>query len=175
MSAAAVVVALVAAERLAELALATRNTRALLRRGGVEEGAGHYPLIVALHAAWLAALLLLVPATAPLSWFWLGVFLALQALRIWVIASLGPYWTTRVITVPGAPLVRRGPYRFMRHPNYAVVAAEIAVLPLVFGAWRIALLFSLLNAALLAWRIRVEEQALAPRRRTASPSPAAPR
>jgi methyltransferase len=168
MSAVAVIVALVAIQRLGELVLATRNTRALLRRGGVELGSGHYPLLVLLHGAWLLALLFLVPADTPLSWFWLGVFVTLQALRLWVVASLGPYWTTRVITLPGAPLVRRGPYRFLRHPNYVVVAAEIAALPLVFGAWRIAVVFSLLNLALLAWRIRIEEQALAPRRRLAA-------
>lgn len=167
MSAVATIVALVAAERGAELIHATRNARALRRRGGVEHGAGHYKLLVALHAAWLAALLLLVPGATPVSWPWLALFLLLQPLRLWVIASLGPYWTTRVITLPEAPLVRRGPYRFLRHPNYAVVAAEIAVLPLAFGAWRIALVFSLLNAILLAWRIRIEERALAPRRQLA--------
>ena len=83
-----------------------------------------------------------------------------QPLRIWIIASLGPYWTTRIITVPGEPLVRRGPYRFFRHPNYIVVCAEIGVLPLAFGAVEIAIVFSILNAALLSWRIRVEERAL---------------
>jgi methyltransferase len=88
----------------------------------------------------------------------------MQAARLWCILSLGPWWTTRIITVPGAPLVRRGPYRFIRHPNYAVVVVEIAALPMVFGAWRIALIFSLFNAALLAWRIHVEGRALAPRR-----------
>jgi methyltransferase len=160
----AIIVGLVALQRLGELVLATRNTRALLNRGGVEHGARHYPLIVLLHSAWLLVLLFLVPADAPLSWFWLAVFLMLQALRLWVVASLGPYWTTRIITLPAAPLVRRGPYRFLRHPNYVVVAAEIAVLPLVFGAWGIALVFSLLNAAMLAWRIRTEERALASRR-----------
>lgn len=164
MSAVAIVVALVAAQRVAEMILAARNTRALLHHGGVEHGAGHYRLVVALHTAWLAALLLLVPGDTPVSWPWLALYLALQPLRLWVIASLGPYWTTRVITLPGAPLVRRGPYRFLRHPNYVVVAAEIAVLPLAFGAWRISLVFSVLNAAMLAWRIRVEEEALAPRR-----------
>jgi methyltransferase len=164
MSAVGIIVALVALQRLGELVLATRNTRALLGRGAVEHGAGHYPLIVLLHAAWLLALLFLVPPDAPLSWFWLAVFVGLQGLRLWVVASLGPYWTTRIITLPDAPLVRRGPYRFLRHPNYVVVAAEIAVLPLVFGAWRIALVFSLLNAAMLAWRIRIEEQALTLRR-----------
>ena len=163
MSWVAAIVALVALERVAELAHARRNARALLARGGVEVGAGHYPLLVLLHAAWLAALLYLVPADRAPSWAWLGIFVLLQALRLWVLASLGPYWTTRIITLPGAPLVRHGPYRFLRHPNYVVVAAEIAVLPLAFGAWRIALVFSALNLALLAWRIRVEQQALAPR------------
>jgi len=162
-SAVAVIVALVAAERAAELIHAARNTRALLARGGVEAGAGHYPLLVLLHGAWLAALLFLVPADTPPSWSWLGAFALLQALRLWIIQSLGPFWTTRIITLPDAPLVRSGPYRFLRHPNYVVVAAEIAVLPLAFGAWRIAAIFSVLNLALLAWRIRIEERALAPR------------
>ena len=164
MSAVAVIVALVASERALELVHAARNTRALLARGGVELGRSHYPLLVLLHAAWLVALLLLVPSDAPLSRLWLAAFVLLQALRLWVVVSLGPYWTTRVITLADVPLVRRGPYRFLRHPNYVVVAAEIVVLPLVFGAWKIALVFSLLNLALLAWRIRVEERALAPRR-----------
>jgi methyltransferase len=91
-------------------------------------------------------------------------FAVLQGLRLWVLMSLGRYWTTRVITLPDAPLVRRGPYRFLRHPNYLVVAAEIAVLPLAFGAWAVAAVFSALNAALLAWRISLEDHALAPRR-----------
>lgn len=169
MSALAVIVGWLAAQRLVELALALRNTRALLARGATEAGRGHYPLFVLLHAAWLTALLLLVPRDAPVSWGWLGLLILLQALRLWIIRSLGSYWTTRVITLPGAPLVRRGPYRFLRHPNYVVVALELAVAPLVFGAWRISLLFSALNLALLAWRIRVEEQALAPRRRLDAP------
>jgi methyltransferase len=162
-SAVAVIVTLVAAERIAELAHAARNTRALLARGGVETGAGHYPLLVLLHGAWLASLLFLVPADTPPSWNWLGAFALLQALRLWIIQSLGPFWTTRIITLPDAPLVRRGPYRLLRHPNYVVVTAEIAVLPLAFGAWRIAAIFSVLNLALLAWRVRIEERALAPR------------
>ncbi|MGO8916365.1 MAG: isoprenylcysteine carboxyl methyltransferase family protein [Stellaceae bacterium] len=164
MSAVTLVVALVAAQRVAELVHGRRNEAALKRRGGVEIGQRHYPLFALLHAAWLASLLLLVPAATPISWPFLALFLILQALRLWIMISLGPYWTTRVITLPHERLVRRGPYRFLRHPNYAVVAAEIAALPLVFGAWRIALIFSLLNAALLAWRIRLEERALAPRR-----------
>jgi methyltransferase len=97
-------------------------------------------------------------------WGWILVFLLLQALRIWVIASLGPYWTTRIISLPGVPLVKRGPYRFIRHPNYLVVAGEILVLPLAFGEILVAIVFSLVNAAMLYWRIRQEEAGLAPRR-----------
>jgi methyltransferase len=158
------VVALVAIERLVELWYAQRNTRALIEEGGVEVGGGHYPLIVALHAAWLIAIVATVPADAVVSVPLLVLFAILQGFRAWVLLSLGRFWTTRVITVPGAPLVRRGPYRLLRHPNYVVVAAEIAVLPLAFGTWVVALVFSALNGALLAWRISVENQALAPRR-----------
>jgi methyltransferase len=158
------VVALVALERLGELWLARRNTHALLEAGGVEVGGGHYPLIVALHAAWLLAIPLTVPKEATVSVPLLALFVLLQGCRAWVLLSLGRYWTTRVITMPGMPLVRGGPYRFLRHPNYLVVAAEIAVLPLTFGAWMVAVLFSVLNAALLGCRISLENQALAPRR-----------
>ena len=156
---------LVAVQRLIEMVHAGRNARRLLAEGGIEYGAGHFPLFVALHGAWLVAVFALVPPEAPVSWPLLGLYGLLQIGRAWVLVSLGRYWTTRVITVPGAPLVRRGPYRLMRHPNYLVLAGEIAVLPLAFGAWEIALVFSLANAALLAWRIRVEDAALAPRRR----------
>lgn len=159
-----IVVALVAIVRAAELIYAARNARALKTRGAIEIGAGHYPLIVALHAAWLIALIGFVPWNEPVRWFWLGGFVGLQALRIWTVRSLGPYWTTRVYDLPGAPVVRRGPYRFVAHPNYLIVAGEIAALPLAFDAWRIALVFSLLNAPLLLWRIRVEERGLALRR-----------
>ncbi len=167
MTAITIVIALVAAQRVAELLYAARNTRALLRRGGIERGRSHYPLFPLLHAAWLITLFFAVPPGTSAAWGWLAVFVLLQILRLWVIVSLGPYWTTRVITLPGAPLIARGPYRFLRHPNYIVVAGEIAVLPLAFGAWPVALVFSLLNLALVAWRIRIEEQALAPRRHAA--------
>jgi methyltransferase len=155
-----IVLLLVALQRGAELLYAARNTRALLGRGGVEFGGGHYWLIAFLHLSWLIALAVFVPWHAAPPWPLLGLFGILQALRIWVLASLGPHWTTRIIVLPGAPLVRRGPYRWVRHPNYLIVAAEIAVLPLAFGAWRIALVFSILNAAMLAWRIRTEDRAL---------------
>ncbi len=161
MNLAQIVTLLVALQRLAELGYARRNARRLLAAGGVEHGAGHYPLFVALHGAWLVALFVLVPAEAPADWGLLGLYGLLQLGRLWVIASLGGRWTTRVIVVPGAPLVTRGPYRFLRHPNYLVVALEIPVLPLAFGAWQIALGFGLANLALLAQRIRVEERALA--------------
>ena len=161
MGLAQIVTLLVALQRLAELGYARRNTRRLLAADGVEHGAGHYPLFVVLHGAWLAALFVLVPAEAPADWGLLGLYGLLQLGRLWVIASLGGRWTTRVIAVPGAPRVTRGPYRFLRHPNYLVVALEIPVLPLAFGAWQIALGFGLANLALLAWRIRIEDRALA--------------
>ncbi|NAZ36025.1 isoprenylcysteine carboxyl methyltransferase family protein [Rubellimicrobium sp. CFH 75288] len=159
MSIAVLVLALVTLQRLGELVLAQANTRALLARGAYEVAPGHYPLIVAVHAGWLVALWLLAPGQ-PVMWFWLGLFVVLQALRIWVIATLGRRWTTRIIVLPGAPLVTGGPFRWLRHPNYAVVAAEIAVLPLAFGLVWVAMLFSLLNALVLAVRIRAEDAAL---------------
>jgi methyltransferase len=159
-----IILALVVVQRGAELVLAERNRRRLLAAGGVEAGARHYPFFVLLHGAWLVALFAFVPGDAPVSWPWLAVFVVLQAGRVWVISSLGLFWTTRIITLPGAPLVRSGPYRYLRHPNYLVVAGEIAVLPLVFGAWWIAALFSVLNAVLLWHRIGVEDGALAGRR-----------
>lgn len=158
------IVLLVALQRLAELAYAQRNTRRLLAQGAQEFGARHYPLLVLLHAAWLLALMLTVPANAPVNWWLIGLFGLLQIGRLWVIASLGRFWTTRVISLAGQPLVRRGPYRLIRHPNYAIVVAEIAVLPLAFGAWALALVFSVLNLAILAWRIRIEDDAIASRR-----------
>lgn len=158
-----IVVAL-AVLRLSELVHGRRNTKRLLAGGGVEIGRRHYPWIVALHGAWLAVLFLVIPADAAADYGLLGLFVLLQCLRVWVMVSLGRYWTTRIIAVPGAALVRSGPYRFLRHPNYLVVAGEIAVLPLAFGAWKIAVIFSILNAVLLALRIRVEDAANANRR-----------
>ena len=160
MSALYAVVGFILAQRLAELVYSTRNERRLKARGACEAGAGHYPLIVALHAAWLVALVLTVPPATPANLPLLGVFAALQAGRVWVIASLGERWTTRIIVLPGAPLVAKGPYRYLRHPNYAVVCGEIAVAPLMFGAWQVAAVFSVLNLALLRHRVRVEEAAL---------------
>ncbi len=153
------VLALVTLQRGSELILARRNTRRLLARGAVEVAAGHYPLIVLLHAAWLAGLWLLA-WNRPADLRWLALFCLLEAGRLWVLASLGARWTTRIIVLPGEPLVRRGPYRFISHPNYLVVAGEIAVLPLVFNLPLYAAVFTLLNAAMMVVRIRAEAQAL---------------
>jgi methyltransferase len=160
MTAPLVILALVTLQRLAELVIARRNTKALLARGAHEASPGHYPLIVAVHASWLAVLWWLAPGK-PILWPLIGLFILLQLGRLWVLATLGPRWTTRIIVVPGERLVARGPFRFVRHPNYLVVIGEIAVLPLAFGLWQVALAFSLLNAAALAIRIRAEENALA--------------
>jgi methyltransferase len=150
---------LVAMLRLGEVLVARRNTRRLLAQGAVEHGSGHYPLIVALHLAWLWTIASL-PAESPLYPLPLAFFALLQPIRLWILLSLGRRWTTRVIVLPRAPLVRRGPYRWLRHPNYLIVALEIPLLPLAFGAWPIAAVLGLSNLALLAWRIGVEARAL---------------
>jgi methyltransferase len=157
--AAILVLAFVTIERLAELLIANRNTRKLLEEGGFEAAPRHYPLIVALHAAWLGGLWLMA-WDRPVNPGWLAVFAVLQILRGWVLLTLGSRWTTRIIVVPGEALVRKGPYRLMSHPNYAVVVGEIAVLPLALGLPWYALVFSLLNGAVLAVRIRAENAAL---------------
>lgn len=151
--------AFVTLQRLAELPIARANTRRLLAAGGHEVGAGHYPYIIALHAVWLGALWWLAPGR-PIHLPFLVLFALIEAGRIWVLRTLGPRWTTRIIVVPGEQLVASGPYRFVSHPNYLVVIGEIAVLPLVFGLWEMAIIFSLLNAAILTIRIRAENHAL---------------
>ncbi|HEX3666606.1 MAG TPA: isoprenylcysteine carboxylmethyltransferase family protein [Rhizomicrobium sp.] len=153
------VLGFVTAERVAELALARRNTLRLLKRGAREAAAGHYPLIVALHAAWLGGLWL-AAWNRPLHPLWLALFAIVQTLRFWVLATLRERWTTRILVLPGAALIRTGPYRYFRHPNYAVVVAEIAILPLVFGLAWYALVFSLLNVFVLFIRITAENAAL---------------
>jgi methyltransferase len=155
---------IVAAQRLVELFWAHRNSARLRRQGAVEADAGGYPLFVLLHAGWLATLGLSVPAATRPFWPLLGFFALLQLGRLCVILSLGRYWTTRILTLPGAPLVRTGPFRWLRHPNYLLVIAEIAVLPLAFGAVAVAAIFSALNLLLIRRRIGIEDRALAPRR-----------
>lgn len=159
MTAAIILLSFITAERLAELWWARRNTRGLLARGAIEHAPGHYPLIVALHAVWLGGLWVLGTAQ-PVNPFWLAVFALLQAARLWVLVTLGSRWTTRILVVPGETLVRRGPYRFVSHPNYLVVAGEIAVVPLCLGLVWFAAVFSVANAAVLAVRLRAETSAL---------------
>lgn len=147
-------------QRLAELGFAQWNTLKLRADGAVEFGASHYPIMVALHAFWLVALWV-AGHDRPIDPLWLTLFVLLQAGRLWVIASLGRRWTTRVIVLPGAAPMASGPYRFIKHPNYLVVALEIAVVPLALGLPILALVFSLANAVMLAVRISVENRALA--------------
>ncbi|ANM09276.1 MULTISPECIES: isoprenylcysteine carboxyl methyltransferase family protein [unclassified Rhizobium] len=146
-------------QRLGELALARRNTAALIAKGAREVAPEHYPAMVALHAGWIIGLWLLAPGR-PVEPYWFAVFIGLQALRLWVLATLKDRWTTRIIILPGAPLVTSGPYRFLRHPNYAIVVGEIAALPLAFGLPFYAIGFSLLNACVLYVRMRAENAAL---------------
>lgn len=155
--------AYVIVQRLAEMVYAQVNTRRLLAEGGREYGRRHYPLFILLHGAWLVAIALTAhPGIAPNRWL-LAAFLGSQALRFWTLASIGRWWTTRIISAPHFPRIKKGPYQFIPHPNYAVVVIEIALLPLLLGTPLVALAFSILNAMLLAWRIRVEAMALAER------------
>ena len=161
-----VVVALVAVERLAELVLSRRNAAWSFARGGVETGRGHYRVMVALHSVFLVAIPVEAVVRRPevpsaVAWSMLGLVLASQALRWWCIVTLGPRWNTRVIVVPGLPPVRSGPYRLLAHPNYVAVVVEGLALPLVHGCWITAAAFTVLNAALLTVRLRVENAALA--------------
>ena len=159
MTPAALLLGAVTAERIAELFLARRNTAALLAKGAVEVAPGHYPAIVVMHALWLANLWIF-GTPRVINPAWLAVFLSLQVLRAWVLMTLGPRWTTRIVILPGAPLVTSGPYRILSHPNYLVVVGEIAVLPLCLGLPWLALIFSAANAILLWIRIRAETIAL---------------
>lgn len=159
MSLASLILLLVTLQRLGELVLAHANTRNLRERGAIEVGASHYPLVVAAHAAWLMTLWMLgrhQPVNLPA----FAVFVVLQGLRVWIIATLGSRWTTRIIVLPGEPLIASGPYRYLAHPNYAVVAAEIAILPLALHLPITALIFTLLNAIALFIRIRAEARVL---------------
>ena len=160
MSLASIILALVTLQRLGELVLARHNTRALLARGALEVGAGHYPLIVFVHAAWLVALWIF-GRDQEVNLLVLAAFVVPQGLRVWILTTLGPRWTTRIIVVPGEKLVAAGPYRYLSHPNYIVVAGEIALLPLALHLPLVALIFSLLNATVLAIRVRTESRALA--------------
>ena len=156
-----VIVGFLVVQRLAELAFSRRNHRALAARGALEFGQGHYPAMVALHAGWLLALLMVVEPRTQVSMPLFAVFLFLQYGRAWVLVTLGSRWTTRVVVLPRATRIRSGPYRYLDHPNYLIVCGEIAVVPLMFGAWALALLASVLNLLVLRKRLRVENEALA--------------
>ena len=172
-----VLVAVVGLERVAELVVSTRNSAWSRERGGVESGLGHFPFMVVLHTALLVGALAEAWVRRPdvpslLAWSMLGLVIASQALRWWCIATLGRRWNTRVIVVPGLPPVASGPYRLLRHPNYVAVVVEGVALPLVHAAWITAVVFTVLNAGLLAVRIRTEDAALATLPSAASPEPA---
>jgi methyltransferase len=154
------ILVLVTLQRAAELVISSRNTGRLKARGAIEVAPRHYPLVVAMHAAWLISLWIF-GHDRPVNAVALLLYVLLQGFRIWVMRTLGARWTTRIIVLPGEPLVRRGPYRLLPHPNYAVVAGETALLPLVLGLPLLALIFTALNAAVLAIRIRAENRALA--------------
>jgi methyltransferase len=158
-----VILTLVTAQRLFELVLAKRNTAALLAQGGREVGAAHYPVIVLFHTTWLLGLWYFARGQ-DVNWILIAVFAVLQALRVWVLTTLGPRWTTRIILLPEKPLVVSGPFKYLNHPNYAVVAAEIFVLPLAFGLFWFAVITGVINLCILAYRIKVEESALAAKR-----------
>ena len=164
------------AQRLAELAWSRRNERRLRARGAIEHDAAGYPAMVALHACWLAGMAIESAMThrtaTPLRRLAFGAFVAVQPLRYWAIRSLGDRWTTRILVPPGEPPVRSGPYRWIAHPNYVAVAAEIAAAPLVVGAWRTSLMATVLDAAVLRRRITRESAALAlvPNRNVVAPT-----
>lgn len=149
-------------QRLSELVIAKRNTARLLAKGAYEVGASHYPVMVAMHSAWIACLVIF-GFDQGVAYGWLLVFAVLQVLRVWILGSLGSRWTTRIIILE-EPLVVRGPFKYFSHPNYMLVIAEIIVAPMVLGLGWIALVFTVLNAAMLWVRIGVEHKALAPLR-----------
>ncbi len=154
----------VLAQRGLEEVHSARNTRRLLAEGAREHGRDYYPVVAVTHLAWIAALFLLIPPDAPIVWPLLALYLALQVVRYWIIATLGPYWTHRIISLETAPIVRRGPYRWVRHPNYMVTIAETFLLPAVFGAPLLGLIMTAVWAAVLYYKIILEERALSGRR-----------
>ncbi len=155
---------LVLIQRGAEELYSARNTNTLLAAGAREIGRDYYPVVAATHLAWIASLFFLVPPSAPILWPLIVIYLVLQLIRYWIIASLGRFWTHRIITLVAAPIVARGPYRYVRHPNYAVTVAETLVLPLAFGAVALGLIMTALWWTVLAVKIKLEDDALAARR-----------
>ena len=156
---------LVLCQRGLEELYSTRNTKALLAKGASEAGNIFYPVVAATHLAWIAALAFLIPPDASVTWPLIVYYLALQLVRYWVIANLGPYWTHRIITLPDAPVTRRGPYRYLSHPNYAVTIVEAFVLPLTFGALALAIILTALWWTVIATKMKFEDEALAEKKR----------
>lgn len=155
---------LVLAQRGAEELYSARNTRALMAAGGHEEGRSYYPVVATTHLAWIASLFFLIPPYATISPVLAVCYLLLTIARYWVIGTLGPFWTHRIITLKDAPIVRAGPYAIIRHPNYAVTIAETFLLPAVFGAWAVAFIMTAVWTAVLRYKIELEDAALAPRK-----------
>jgi methyltransferase len=159
-----IIIAIVIIQRLVELIIANRNEKWMRSQGAFEAGAVHYPIMVTMHIAFFISLLVEVFVTnKPLSPLWiplLSLFLIAQIARVWCLASLGTFWNTKIIILPGADVVKKGPYKFIRHPNYVIVATELLVLPLIFSAYFTAIVFSFLNIWMLSVRIPVEEKAL---------------
>lgn len=159
---------LVLIQRGAEEMHSARNTKALLARGAREEGGKFYPVVAVVHLGWIASVFFLIPPDAPVFWPLIGLYLALQAARYWVIATLGPYWTHRIITIDEAPVIDAGPYRYLKHPNYAIAVAETLLLPSAFSAIALALIMTAIWAAVLHHKIQLENEALASRRKRAA-------
>jgi methyltransferase len=160
---------LILIQRGAEEVHSARNTKALLARGAREEGAGYYPVVAATHLGWIASLFFLIPPDAHIFWPLVAFYVLLQAARYWVIATLGPYWTHRIITLEEAPIVASGAYRFLKHPNYAITVAETLLLPLAFSAVALALIMTVIWVAVVSYKIRLEDAALAARQRPIPP------
>jgi len=157
---AVLLIAYVFLQRIAELAIAQRNTRRLIKEGAHEFGRRGYPLFIALHSAWLISIVIFAVPNSQPNILLLVLFALTQALRYWALFTLGRYWTTRLISSPSFPRIRKGPYRFFPHPNYLVVVAEIILVPLLLNEKTVAIVFTVLNAALLLWRIRMENRVL---------------
>ena len=155
-----IILVLVLIQRIIELIIANKNTKKLLNNGAVEYGSKHYPLFIIMHFSWLLSIAIFTPANASINYYFLSFFAILQIGRVWIIVSLGKFWTTRIIRLHNVPLIKTGPYRWIKHPNYIIVTFEILFLPLVFSQWIIATIFTILNLLLLFWRIRIENVAL---------------
>jgi methyltransferase len=153
-------------QRVAEEIYSARNTRALRAAGAREAGRSYYPVVATTHLAWIASIFFLIPSNATVSYVLAALYVALQAIRYWVIASLGKFWTHRIFTLEGAPIIRHGPYLYVRHPNYAVTIAETFLLPAVFGAIALGMIMGAIWAAVLAYKIELEDDALSSRRQS---------